>query len=117
MRQLITRIGASVRHALGKPIIPALAARVEAAVQKAAVSKLPQATRLFILYQQTKRQYKKRRLGMSAKSPEVGAHHRRLRADKLPCSHQRLAPAIGPNSYEDWKHECAAARAQRRLAL
>lgn len=115
MRQLITRIGASVRQALGKPIIPALTARVETAMQKAAVARLPQATRLFIHYQQTKRQYKKRRLGMSAKSPEVGAHHRRLRADKLPCSHQRLTPATGANSYNAWKAELADARAQRRV--
>lgn len=74
----------------------------------------PQWFRLLMLHRITKRYYAKRRMGMSAKSPEVAAHHRRLREDKLPCSHQRLAPATGANSYNAWKAELADERAAKR---
>lgn len=107
----------AVRKAMGLPaVLPLLLPETPTELQRrmAPFKRAPQWFRLLMLYRLTKRDYPKRRMGMSAKSPEVGVHHRRLRADKLPCSHQRLAPATGPNSYGEWKRQCADARAQLR---
>jgi hypothetical protein len=119
--QVLKSIRNAVRRAVGLPPVadrPKLL-EIPTALQRrmAPYARYPQWFRLLMLYRITKRNYSKRRLGMSAKSPEVAAHHRRRRADGLPCSKMRLASATGPNSYDEWKAQCAAARAQRRVLV
>lgn len=74
MKATLSRISAAVRNAMGKPIVAALTARVHLAAaaseqrkEREANAKLPQPLRLWIQARQ-KRQCKKRRQGISAKT-------------------------------------------------
>jgi hypothetical protein len=119
--QLIKSIRNAVRKAVGLPPIrePQKLLEIPTELQQrmAPFSRAPQWFRLLMLYRIMKRDYAKRRTGNSAKSPEVLARHRRQAKAGKPCSHVRLGRATGPNSYDEWKAECAASRAQRKAAL
>lgn len=114
MKTFLARIGAAVRTALNKPILPELAARVhtvyveaERVKEHAARSRLPQWLRLLQLAR-SKRQYPKRRLGNSAATV---SHSRGRRQG----GQKRLARVTGPGSYDAYKARLAAIRAARRV--
>lgn len=69
----------------------------------------PQWFRLLMLYRLTKRQYRKRRHGMSAKAAYPGRVSGATYA-------KRLGRPSGPNSYDYFKAEQAALRAAKRVA-
>lgn len=117
---LKSKIGNAVRNALGKTPLPAIlvpqAPKTELQQQMAPFAKAPQWFRLLMLYRITKRQYRRRKIGMSAKSPERFALRRRRAEDGIAQSRVRLGRATGPNSYGHFKAEQVAARVAKRLA-
>lgn len=93
----LSRVAAHVRSAV-KGALPDPIANDKQPARK----DIPQAVRLFALYQATKRRFPKRRIGMSAKSPEIGRVHRAKRRAGKKVSKPRYAPAIGRNSYAEY---------------
>lgn len=109
MNSIMTRVRAAIRQAIGritpKPVDTKLL-QMPTELQKALrpYRHAPQWLRLALLYRLTKRQYRKRRLGDSAKSPAANRKH----------GTARLTRVVGLGSYDSWKAEQAAARAASR---
>lgn len=108
MNSIMTKVRAAIRNAIGrvtpKPVDPKLL-QIPTELQKAMqpYRNAPQWLRLALLYRITKRQYRKRRHGDSAKSPSAN------RKRGTP----RLSRVDGISSYDYFKRQQAADRAAR----